>query len=293
VSQISVVSVNPFQLRIRTAAAVSPEIQMISAPERLVIDLPNTVPGPGLHGVSVNHGDVKGVRTGLFSRSPSTTRIVVDLNGPQTYRVAPDPSGLLVSLGPDQSEASTGQPAIGWVSAKLTSNSSAIQSAPVVRKTAMTPSTSPAPRLSVEFANGLLHIHAMDATLSEVLFQIQRATGAEMAIPAGTEQERVAADFGPGTPSQVLAELLNGSGLNFVVVGSPADPNVLRSVLLSRATGSADAPQSFAQPSVPAVAEEIDPDNQTPQAVPPQGAAHAQQLPGIDPSPDSPPDQNQ
>ena len=86
----------------------------------------------------------------------------------------------------------------------------------------------------VDFADGMLTIRAANATLSEILFQIQKKTGAEIAIPAGTEQDRVAADFGPGSPSEVLSQLLNGSGLNFVVVGSEADPKKLRSVLLSR-----------------------------------------------------------
>ena len=93
--------------------------------------------------------------------------------------------------------------------------------------------SAPVNGVSVDFADGMLSIHANNASLSEVLFQIQKKTGAEIAIPAGTEQERVAADFGPGTPSDVLSQLLNGSGLNFVVVGSESDPNALRSVLLS------------------------------------------------------------
>src|SRR6266700_1147999 len=88
--------------------------------------------------------------------------------------------------------------------------------------------------VNVQFSNGLLTIHSTGATLSEVLFQIQKQTGAEIAIPSGTEQDRVAADFGPGSPSEVLGALLNGSGLNFVVVGSEVDPHVLRSVILSR-----------------------------------------------------------
>ena len=87
--------------------------------------------------------------------------------------------------------------------------------------------------VSVQFADGLLSIQATGATLSQVLFEIQKQTGAEIAIPAGAEQDRVAANFGPGPAGQVLGELLNGSGLNFVVVGSESDPRALRSVLLS------------------------------------------------------------
>ena len=53
----------------------------------------------------------------------------------------------------------------------------------------------PVKGVRVQFATGQLEIHAHDATLSEVLFQIQKQTGAEIAIPAGTEQERVFVDL--------------------------------------------------------------------------------------------------
>jgi hypothetical protein len=129
--------------------------------------------------------------------------------------------------------------------------------------------------VSVVFARGLLTIHAQNATLSEVLFQIQKQTGAEIAIPAGTEQDRVAADFGPGTPSTVMGDLLNGSGLNFVVVGSASDPNQLRSVILSRKTGGVDPPGGFQAA-----------DNPPPQAVP---VMEPSNLESSGPPPENPP----
>jgi len=129
--------------------------------------------------------------------------------------------------------------------------------------------------VNVVFARGLLTIHAQNATLSEILFQIQKQTGAEIAIPAGTEQDRVAADFGPGTPSAVMGDLLNGSGLNFVVVGSASDPNQLRSVILSRKTGDVDPPGAFQAA-----------DNPPPQAVP---VMEPSNLESSGPPPENPP----
>jgi hypothetical protein len=114
----------------------------------------------------------------------------------------------------------------------------------------------------VQFSKGQLEIHAHNATLSEVLFQIQSQTGAEIAIPAGTEQEGVFVDAGPAPANQVLAELLNGSNLNFVLVGSEADPNSLRSVILSRKTGSADyAPSYTPHPNVNTFANNVSSEN--------------------------------
>ena len=143
-------------------------------------------------------------------------------------------------------------------------------------KTIAANASAPVKGVNVRFANGRLEIHAHDATLSEVLFQIQKQTGAEIAIPAGTEQERVFIDAGPAPASQVLSELLNGSSLNFVVVGSESDPNALRSVILSRRNGFAEYVPSYTPPPsasnvVPNVpADENPPDmNQPPDEVPP------------------------
>src|SRR5262249_39772618 len=114
--------------------------------------------------------------------------------------------------------------------------------------------------LSIEFSNGQMTIHSGGATLSEILYQIQKVTGAEIPIPSGTEQDKVAADFGPGTPSEVLGELLNGSGLNFVVVGSETNPNLLRSVILTRKLEVAEAPSIT--PNAAAAAENAEPEYQ-------------------------------
>jgi hypothetical protein len=89
--------------------------------------------------------------------------------------------------------------------------------------------------------------------LSEVLYAVHQHTGADIAVPAGAEQERVAADIGPGPAAEVLAHLLNGSRFNFLIVNSASDARVLDRVILSprgeglsvpRALGSAPAEDS-------------------------------------------------
>lgn len=276
VERISVVNDNPLQIQIQTSRPPAAQTQMVSNPDRLVIDIPDSVPGPGLHPLAINRADVGRVRFSRYSANPAVTRVVVDLNSPEWYRVEPNASGLVISLGGAE-HASVG-PEIGWVSGKA----STVQIAPVSLKRAAS-RESITNEVRVEYANGQLAIHASDATLSEVLFQIQKITGAEIAIPAGTERERVAADFGPGTASEVLGELLNGTGLNFVVVGSPADPNRLRNVILTRKTGEADPPSAFESANEQQVfsAPVIEPDN-NPDAsgAPPENAQPQQQQPG-------------
>jgi len=263
VRRISVVSQNPLRLQIQTSPAAVPQTQMISGPDRLVIDIPNTVPAATLRGIAVNHGEVKGVRVSLFSAAPPVTRIVVDLNSPQSYRVVPNSFGLLVSLGNDSESAgntpATNTPAIGWVSAGAGVKVVSVSASIGVKKSVSRP-VIPVNGVRVQFADGLLSIQANGATLSEVLFQIQKATGAEIPIPSGTEQDRVAAEFGPGPAGEVLSELLNGSGLNFVVVGSESDPKVLRSVLLSRKPEAPAGPIAAPQAYTPDTAE-VPPDN--------------------------------
>lgn len=284
VGRISIVGDHPLRLHIQTSAAIAPEVQLVPNPERLVIDLPNTVAGPGFHGFRVGNGEIRGVRTSLFSTSPLVTRVVLDLNSPEWYQVAPDSSGLVITLG---NEVATNEPAgdtIGWVSTATRSRSVSLQARPVTVKAPVTapPATVKAPvsapaavnGVNVQFASGQLSIHARDASLSEVLYQIQKITGAEIAIPSGTEQERVAGDFGPGSANEVLAELLNGSQLNFVVIGSDVDPNLLRSVILSRKGADADPPARFAPTDTPAADNTPPPDNN-----PEPAAAEAPPLP--------------
>jgi hypothetical protein len=86
------------------------------------------------------------------------------------------------------------------------------------------------PFVAVSFASGMLRIRAENATLSEVLFEVQRQTRAEIAIPAGAEREQVMADLGPAPARDVLAALLNGSAYNFIFIGNELD---LQQVILT------------------------------------------------------------
>lgn len=281
VGKIAIVSDHPLRLHIQTSATVAPEVQLVPNPERLVIDLPNTAAGPGFHGFRVSNGEIRGVRTSLFSTSPLVTRVVVDLNSPQWYRVAPDSTGLVITLGNETASGAAPLDTIGWVSTKDHSRSVSLDREPVTVKGPANPPPVVVNGVNVQFLKGQLSIHASDTNLSEVLYQIQKKTGAEIAIPSGTEQERVAGDFGPGSPNEVLAQLLNGSQLNFVVIGSDADPKVLRSVILSHKGPDAGPPPPSAaanQPSPSGEDASVDnsepavdtvPDNSQPPAGPP------------------------
>jgi hypothetical protein len=89
--------------------------------------------------------------------------------------------------------------------------------------------------VTVTFVNGMLTIRTEKATLAQVLFEVQRQTQAEIAIPAGAEQEEVAVDLGPAPARDVLGSLLNGSPYNFIFVGNELS---LERVILTRRDSS-------------------------------------------------------
>jgi hypothetical protein len=124
------------------------------------------------------------------------------------------------------------------------------------------------------FQGGLLSISSNQASLSEILFAVHQRTGAEIAIPAGAEQEKVVTDLGPAPASEVLAHLLNGSQFNYLILSSSTDPAVLDRVILSaRPDGPAATPLPQAQP-LTASDDEADVESRVPppaRPVPPAG----------------------
>jgi hypothetical protein len=98
-----------------------------------------------------------------------------------------------------------------------------------------------APR--VHFSDGQLTIVAHNSTLSDVLKEVREQTGAELDMPPNAN-ERVVADLGPGPARAVLADLLNGTHFNYVMVGSTTDPSAIHSIVLTPRTGSPDTTTS-------------------------------------------------
>ena len=348
VEQVSVHAANAadgtLTVEIQTSGArVAPNTQVITGPDRIIVDFPGALPAAALHALKVNQGALTGVRTGLFFNDPPITRVVLDLAEPQAYQISTTGNGVVVKLtsvksnsakldpaksnpaalnlvnsnavklnpaksSPAQSSPATSSPAVSnpvksnsaksnsvkpnsatlnsvksnaASNAKLNSatlsldvgpgvvierypivpgtrtpvaattpaarlapatkpmnaspaagvgvNSVAVvNAAPVVSIAAAAPLLDPVgqepappkPLVSVTFANGMLSIHSDRATLAQVLYEVQRQTQAEIAIPAGAEQEEVAANLGPASARDVLASLLNGSGYNFIFIGS-------------------------------------------------------------------------
>jgi hypothetical protein len=89
----------------------------------------------------------------------------------------------------------------------------------------------PATAPQVSYENGLLTIVAQNSTLGDILRGVRKHTSADIEIPA-TASERVVTHLGPAPAREVMAELLNGSRFNYILLGSPSDGNALVRVVL-------------------------------------------------------------
>ena len=91
----------------------------------------------------------------------------------------------------------------------------------------------------VTFENNQLTIVAPNSTLGDILKAVRKQTGAEIEVPAAPE--RVVTRLGPGPAREVLADLLNGSRFNYVLLGSPSDEAALTRVVLVAKSGSPES----------------------------------------------------
>jgi hypothetical protein len=201
------------------------------------------------------------------------------LNGPQPYQLFPAGKTVILKIGGSAgAESAVLRPASSPVLVNTNYSARGAQ-VPVAQRPAVKP------RLEVSFQNGLLSVSSNKANLSEILFAIHERTGAEIAIPAGAEQEQVAADLGPAPAPEVLAYLLNGSRFNFMILSSATNPQALDRVILSPRGGGqilagnpqvqqvvdeeGQADESSAVPPVRSSTPGSSAENPNPQAAPP------------------------
>lgn len=279
------------EVEVEASDRIVPQAQVLSNPDRLVIDFPNSRPSDAVRSQSIDRGEVKDVRVGLFQSKPPVTRVVIDLKSAQSYQIFPSGRTVMIKLlgGRESNVASriqqegpqaAGRP--GLVVANYTTRAEPIQAADEV------PVPAPKKALEVSYNNGLLGIVANKATLSEVLYAIQQKTGADIAIPAGAEQEKVVAEYEPAPAPEVLAHLLNGSRFNFLILSAPDDPGKLDRVIFSTRAEGGYVPPPAAQNDDAAEDDEPAVVRSQPQTVDPNPAP-IQTPPRPEPDPNAPP----
>jgi len=226
------------EIEVQASERLVPKTQVLTNPDRLVVDFPGAIPGAQLRSQSVGRGEVKQVRVGLAQSKPPVTRLVLDLKSAQSFQVFPYGRTLIIKVSSPQI-ASAKVDGARDISAEFDDFAPAPPTRPGlvvanytagVERVRIEPPSKP---LDVSFRDGLLTIRANKANLSEVLFAVQQRTGAEVAIVAGAEQEQVVGDIGPAPAPEVLASLLNGSKFNYLIVSAANDPRQLQQVILT------------------------------------------------------------
>jgi len=287
IAQVSVRSVkvlgskDTVEIEVQASDRIVPQSQVLTGPDRLVIDFPNALPSSEVRSQSVDRGEVKDIRVGLFQAKPPVTRVVVDLKTARSYQIFPYGRTVMIKVTGNGVASSTAaqvdyssQPGTraGLVPATYTTGAESVRIEAAAR-----------PPLQVSYRNGLLAIHADRATLSEVLYAVQQRTGADISIAAGAEQEKVVAEIDPAPAPEVLARLLNGSRFNYMILSAADNPQQLDRVILSART---DGGGSFVPPPAP-------PSEDEPAAPEPAVARNEQVTPGGPAMPSPPPPQSE
>jgi hypothetical protein len=270
------------EIEVAASGPVTPTTLVLQGPDRVVVDFPGCLPAQTLRGLAVHRGVLKAVRTGLFQSNPPITRVVLDLTVPAQYQVFPSGNNVIIKLTggaaadgsapgartptsralaplaaaspvPERTGMPSSRPAAtpaGRQQPALQATVGAPQLRPAVPAPLAVVTNQPAiePRVRVNVTHELMSIVANRATLSEVLYEVHVKTGADIAIPAGAEQEHVVASLGPAPGKEVLSSLLTGTHFNFIILGAPGEPGGIHQVILSPKTGDVTPPNPSANP---------------------------------------------
>ena len=89
---------NEISIEITAAGDVTPKLSTLDRPNRVIVDLPNTVAVTSKRQIAVDSDGVKMVRVGMDGQVPPTTRIVVDVEQAIKYDLVPDGDKLVLRL---------------------------------------------------------------------------------------------------------------------------------------------------------------------------------------------------
>lgn len=124
----------------------------------------------------------------------------------------------------------------------------------------------PAQPAKIVFTENSLLIHAENSSLAEILHQFAEKSG--MQISGLGNDERVFGNFGPGAPRDVLADLLNGTAYNQVLLGDLSN-GAPRELILTPTTHG-DVSSGVPAPQAATAADEPEPEAaEVPQPPPP------------------------
>jgi type IV pilus assembly protein PilQ len=95
-------------IEISGSGPMTAKTMKLTNPDRVVVDIPNSVLQGRVREIPVNSGDVKSVRVGRYQEG--TTRVVVDMAQMRDFQILPDGNKLVVSLRENSSAKPTSLP---------------------------------------------------------------------------------------------------------------------------------------------------------------------------------------
>jgi len=139
------------------------------------------------------------------------------------------------------------------------------------------PAPLPPNRAKITYLDSQLTVSADNSSLNQILHEISRLAG--ITITGGVAEERVFGDYGPGTPAQVLGQLLDGTASNMLFVGNTGDK--APELILTPRTGGPTPPN----PNAMRFNDTADSDSQqADQPPPPPDPAATEVRPGATPA---------
>jgi Tfp pilus assembly protein PilP len=84
------------QIEISSTQPVTPRLTKLKSPDRVLVELPETVIASSQSKIPVGSAGVKGVRIGMDGKTPPTTSVVIDLEKPLAFELTPGSAGKVV-----------------------------------------------------------------------------------------------------------------------------------------------------------------------------------------------------
>lgn len=120
-----------------------------------------------------------------------------------------------------------------WCSAQSRVVETSAPAAPITAKAPL-PKADSAGLFAVDYRDGQLSVVAEKAELGKLLAALGKKIGASIEVAPEVASEPVVARIGPATPAQVLAQLLDGPKLEYIVMGSDESGHGLKRVIVRR-----------------------------------------------------------
>jgi Tfp pilus assembly protein PilP len=139
-------SADSVQIEISSTQSVTPRLTKLTSPDRVLVELPETVIASSQSKIPVGSAGVKGVRIGMDGKTPPTTSVVIDIEKPLAFELTPGSgSKVVLTLHPEGAAPSVAKsvPAAP-VKTAVPAQSTAVKAAPAGAVKAAVPAPQPA-----------------------------------------------------------------------------------------------------------------------------------------------------